>query len=154
VSTPRRPMYSVIIPTRDRSSVFEAALRSVLEQRFRNFEVIIVNDGSSDEYEPHYRELVACAQGMARMLTLVRTEHGHGPSFARNYGANQANGEYLCFLDDDDQWIDPEHLGRAAGVITAEMERPDMVLANQRAFRNDAPVSGPIWIEDLKDRLH
>lgn len=148
-----RPLFSVIIPTRNRSALFAVALASVLEQRFRDLEVIVVNDGSSAEHEPRYRELVEAASGTARLLTLVRTERGHGPSYALNFGAAQARGEYLCFLDDDDQWTDPEHLGRAAGAIAANASNPDLILADQRAFRNGVPVERVVWIEDLKDRL-
>jgi len=148
------PLFTVIISTRNRSELFAVAFHSVLEQRYCNFEVIVVNDGSSDEHEPRYRELVETARPrMARMLTLVRTGHGHGPGYGRNYGAAQAHGNYLCFLDDDDQWTDPEHLGRVAGVIAASGEPIELILANQQAFRNSIPVPGVTWIEDLKDRL-
>jgi glycosyltransferase involved in cell wall biosynthesis len=147
-------LFSVIIPTRNRSSLFEVALASVLGQHFSDFEVIVVNDGSSEGYEPSYRELVEATPGLTRMLTLVRTERGHGQSYALNYGAAHARGEYLCFLDDDDQWIDPEHLSRVASVTTAGTPRPDLILANQTAFQNGTPVTQVIWIEDLKDRLH
>ena len=152
-AAPNRPLFSVIIPTRNRSALFAVALHSVLEQRFRNFEVIVVNDGSSVEHEPRYRELVEAGMGVVRLLTLVRTERGHGQSYGLNYGAAQARADYLCFLDDDDQWTDPGHLGRAAGIIAAGPERIDLILANQRAFRDGAPVPGVVWIEDLRDRL-
>ena len=105
-AAPNRPLFSVIIPTRNRSALFAVALHSVLEQRFRNFEVIVVNDGSSVEHEPRYRELVEAGMGVVRLLTLVRTERGHGQSYGLNYGAAQARADYLCFLDDDDQWTD------------------------------------------------
>src|SRR5437868_179738 len=147
------PLFSVIIPTRDRSTIFATALQSVLEQSFRQFEVIIVNDGSSEEHTQSYRDLVDVAPDSTRMLTLVHLQHGHGPSYARNYGASQARGDFLCFLDDDDQWVDPEHLGRAASVITESKEPVDLLLADQRAFRNGIPVDDVIWIEDLKARL-
>ncbi|MBV8121168.1 MAG: glycosyltransferase [Alphaproteobacteria bacterium] len=52
-----RPLFSIIIPTRNRSSLFAVALQSVLEQRLRDFEVIVVNDGLSDEHALRYREL-------------------------------------------------------------------------------------------------
>jgi len=146
-----QPLFSVIIPTRNRSSSFAVALQSVLEQRFRDLEVIVVNDGSSEQHERCCRELVDAPPGFARMLSLVHTERGHGPSYGRNYGAAKARGHYLCFLDDDDQWTDPEHLGRAAGVIAASQERIDLILANQRAFRDGVEVAGVVWIEDLLD---
>jgi glycosyltransferase involved in cell wall biosynthesis len=149
---PDRPLFSVVIPTRNRSQLFAVAFRSVLDQRFRGFEIIIVNDGSSEEHETRYREL-ANAAPQTRMLTLPRTSHGHGQSHGLNYGAAQARGDYLCFLDDDDEWTDQEHLGRIALVIAASPQPIDLILANQQAFRNGAPVSGIVWIEDLRDRL-
>ena len=153
MSTAGRPLFSVLIPTRNRASLFAVALASVFEQRFGDFEVIVINDGSSADHEPRYRELVEAAPVPAQLLTLVHTERGHGQSYALNYGATRAAGEYLCFLDDDDQWTDPEHLGRAAAVIAAASPQPDMVLADQRAFLNGEPVARVIWIEDLRDRL-
>jgi glycosyltransferase involved in cell wall biosynthesis len=147
------PLFSVIIPTRDRSSSFAVALQSVLDQRFGNFEVIVVSDGSSEQHERRYRELLATSSSNVRIFTLARTENGHGPSLARNHGAAVARGSYLGFLDDDDQWTDPEHLGRVARVIAASAEPIDLVLANQQAFRDGAPVAGVTWIEDLHRRL-
>jgi glycosyltransferase involved in cell wall biosynthesis len=148
-----RPLFSVIIPTRNRSFLFAVALQSVLEQRFRDFEVIVVNDGLPDEDELQCREFIHGSCGIARMLNLERTTRGHGPGRARNYGATEAHGDYLCFLDDDDQWTDPEHLSRAARAIAASPVQIDLLLANQRAFRGGVPVEEVIWIEDLEERM-
>lgn len=148
------PRFSVIIPTRNRSALFAVALGSVLEQRYRNFEIIVVNDGSSDEHEPRYQEIIEAAPARVRQLKLARTERGHGQSYALNYGAAASQSDYLCFLDDDDQWIDPEHLDRAAAAIAAGPVPPELVLANQRAYRDGVPVPAVIWIEDLAKRLH
>jgi GT2 family glycosyltransferase len=148
-----RPLFTVIIATRNRPSLFAVALNAVLEQGFRDFEVVVVDDGSVDERQSQYRAQIEAAPGTVRMLTLPATAGGHGPSFARNYGVAEARGRYLCFLDDDDQWTDPGHLGRVADVIAANGEAVDLILANQRAFRNDTPITDAIWIEDLKDRL-
>src|SRR5437763_16351508 len=123
------PCFSVIIPTRNRSELFQIALQSVLGQRYGNFEIIIVDDGSAEEHESRYRELVATAPVSVLLFSLGPMPRGHGPSYVRNYGAAHARGTYLCFLDDDDQWSDPEHLGRVADVITATTEPIDLILA-------------------------
>jgi hypothetical protein len=154
MSSGDRPLFSVILATRNRSGLFATALQSVVEQRFRDFEIIVVNDGSTAAHAPRYQELVATAPADIQMLDLVPTERGQGQGFALNFGAARARGAYLCFLDDDDQWTDPEHLGRVAGVIAANAGLPDLILANQRAFRNGTPVAGVVWIEDLEERLH
>jgi glycosyltransferase involved in cell wall biosynthesis len=150
---PDRPLFSVIIPTRNRSAPFAVALHSVLNQRYPKFEVIVINDGSSEEHELLYRQLVEAARISIWMLSLVSTQGGHGPSYVRNYGARHAHGEYLCFLDDDDQWTDPDHLSRIASVITAEARPIELILAGQQAFRNGVHVPGVKWVNDVAERL-
>ena len=145
----RTQTFSVIIPTRDRASVFVTALKSVLAQQYRDFEVIVVDDGSSIEQNRIYRKLTAPVG--AKLLTLDPKSNGYGPSFARNYGAAHTRGDYLCFLDDDDEWIDPMHLQRVAKVIAPQPT--DLILANQKAFRAGVALPGGIWIEDLANRL-
>jgi len=146
------PLFAVIMPTRNRASLFATALQSVLEQDFDNYEIIVVNDGSSSENDAQYRKLV---EGLPRvkMLTLSRREQGHGQSYTLNQGAAEARATYLCFLDDDDQWTDPQHLGRTARVISVGEIKPDLVLANQQAYRGDMPAPGAVWVEDLRGRL-
>lgn len=148
-----RLVFSVIIPTRNRASVFAIALQSVLDQRFRAFEVIVVDDGSSEEHAACYRNAVAAFADKVRLLTLVRTQRGHGQAYAINFGTAHAQGDYCCFLDDDDQWTDPEHLNRTAATILACAEPVDLVLADQQAFRNGSPIDRVVWIEDLRNRL-
>jgi glycosyltransferase involved in cell wall biosynthesis len=86
----RTQTFSVIIPTRDRASVFVTALKSVLAQQYRDFEVIVVDDGSSIEQNRIYRKLTAPVG--AKLLTLDPKSNGYGPSFARNYGAAHTRG--------------------------------------------------------------
>lgn len=147
-----RPLFSIIMPTRNRADLFAIALSSVLEQRFTDFEVIVVNDGSVLEHAARYVDLVARSPERVRLFSLEETERGHGQSFALNFGASQASGGYFGFLDDDDQWIDPEHLGRVARVIE-KGDKVDLILANQTAFENNSPINRPIWIEDLSSKI-
>lgn len=153
--TPRdRLVFSVIIPTRNRAALFKAALQSVLDQRFTGLEVIVINDGSSEEQAVGYHDVLNAAPQTVRLLNLVRTDRGHGQSYALNYGVAHARGDHVCFLDDDDQWTDPEHLSRAADVIAANVGPIDLILANQKAFRNGVPLNDrEIWIEELAGRL-
>ena len=82
-------------------------------------------------------------------MPLIPRPQGHGASFARNFGAAEATAPYLCFLDDDDTWTDPNHLDRAHAVITEAGEPVDLYMTNQAAFLHDKQLPGPIWIEDL-----
>ena len=63
-----------------------------------------------------------------------------------------SRGSYLCFLDDDDQWTDPEHLGRVARVIAESTAPIDLIFANQKAFRDGIPAADVSWIEGVEKR--
>lgn len=147
------PLFSVIIPTRNRASLFRVALQSVLEQTFGGLEILVIDDGSTEDQRDSYRELLQDLPEFVRVVRLAASERGHGQSYALNAGVSRALGEYLCFLDDDDQWTDPKHLSRIAEVISSDGRRPDVILANQRAFQNGVPLDRSVWIEDLQGRL-
>jgi Glycosyl transferase family 2 len=91
------PFFSVIIPTYNREHWIRQTLESVLAQRFTDYEILIVDDGSTD--------------GTARILeefgSKIRVFHqvNRGPGAARNLGIQQAQGQYTAFLDSDDLWF-------------------------------------------------
>jgi glycosyltransferase involved in cell wall biosynthesis len=143
-------LFSVVMATRNRPALFRHALQSVLAQSCQDIEIIVVNDGSASEHQPAYESIIRAADPTrVRCLPLVPRPQGHGAGFARNSGAAEATAPYLCFLDDDDTWTDPNHLDRAHAVITAAGEPVDLYMTNQAAFLHDKQLPGPIWIEDL-----
>lgn len=147
-------MFSVVMPTRNRPTLFAHALASVLAQSCHDIEIIVVNDGSTSEHQLAYDAILrGAARAAVRVFTLVPRTNGHGQSYAINVGAAAATGSYLCFLDDDDCWTDADHLERVRTLIEAEESTPDLVMTNQSAFLKGEPRSGPIWIEDLPDIL-
>jgi glycosyltransferase involved in cell wall biosynthesis len=149
-----RRLFSVIVATRDRTSLFETALASVNAQRFRAFELIVVDDGSNEENTSRIREQLANIAEIPTIFhALRRRPKGHGASLARNLGAELASGDYLCFLDDDDEWTDPDYLGRVARTIEETGGKLDLHLSNQVAFRGQERMPAPIWIEDLAATL-
>ena len=91
------PKVSVIIPTYNRARIVGEAIDSVLSQRYDDFELIVVDDGSTDGTE----DLVS---SYLPRLTYLYQEH-QGVSAARNRGIASARGEYLSFLDSDDLWL-------------------------------------------------
>ena len=91
------PTVSVIIPTHDRLPFLIEALDSVHKQTFRNFEVIVVDDGSREEVTP------AIADHPTKPRTFRQTNQG--PAAARNSGLREARGELIAFLDSDDLWM-------------------------------------------------
>ncbi len=92
------PKVSVIIPTYNRPHLVSRAIRSVLEQSYQDFEVIVVDDGldkrSKDVIE-------GIGDGRVRYIENVKSE---GAPASRNRGAKESRGDYLAFLDDDDEW--------------------------------------------------
>lgn len=146
------PKFSVVLATRDRPKLFGEALDSVIGQSYWDFEVIVVNDGSSPEYEFEYEKVYAAAQikigERLKIHRLVRRAKGHGQSYSINYGVDQAVGEFVSFLDDDDTWTDMDHLARAASAIENH-SKADLYMTNQRAYLLGDLVAGPIWVEAL-----
>lgn len=92
------PKVSVIIPTRNRADMLERAINSVLGQTWQDFEIIVISDGSTDNTENVVRGFDDSR------IHLLKHEKSRGASAARNTGLRIAKGEYIAFLDDDDEW--------------------------------------------------
>ncbi len=148
----REPFFSIIISTRDRPGLFQVALRSVLEQRFEQKEVVVVLDGSTQENLAIYAELERQHEGV-NFQKLVHRPNGHGQSYTMNFGANHSRGRYLCFLDDDDQWTDDSYLDHVYTSITAADRPVDLHYSNQRAVdSNGVMQTKNVWLDDLIPR--
>lgn len=104
------PRVSVVIPTHNRSDLIERAVRSVLNQTFCNLECIVVDDCSNDD-------TVSVVESLDDdRITLIELEENRGASAARNAGIKVASGEYIAFLDDDDEWL-PEKLEKQLDIL-------------------------------------
>lgn len=93
------PLVSVIIPTHNRYNLVLTAVRSALQQTYSNIEVIVVDDGSTDDTQ----SVIAILKDPR--LQYLRNEPAIGAAGARNAGIMAAKGELIAFLDDDDQWF-------------------------------------------------
>jgi glycosyltransferase involved in cell wall biosynthesis len=100
ISDHEHPLVSVIIPTFNRAWILLEAIESVLSQTFENYELIVVDDGSTD----NTRLLLKACKDIR-----VVSQENKGVSAARNRGIEAATGDYLAFLDSDDLWL-PEKL--------------------------------------------
>ncbi len=145
--------FSIIIPSRNRPELLRQAIASVLKQTHASFEILVVNDGSDGVNEQAYRNLAADTGEPVRFIHLQQSRNGHGPSGATNRGADLAQGDYVCFLDDDDYWTDPDHLQRAFHCLQQHRADADVYFSNQQAFLNDVPVPGSIWLESLGEKV-
>jgi glycosyltransferase involved in cell wall biosynthesis len=142
--------FTVVIPSRNRPVLLRAALQSVLEQTHPSFEILVVNDGSDGDNAAAYARIAEELRDRVTFLNLESTTRGHGSSGSINRGAELAKGEFLCFLDDDDFWIDKEHLARAWRALSAPGQNTDVYFSNQAAFLGDQPVLGPLWLGGLE----
>lgn len=94
----KNPLISVVVTTHNRPVLLERALDSLLKQSFENFEIILCSDESSNETQK-------VAQKKLRQIdTFTRTPNLHGPAETRNLGIKLATGDWICFLDDDDEF--------------------------------------------------
>jgi len=105
-SSNNKPFFSISIPAYNRGHILEETLQSIIDQSFTDWEVIIVDDGSTD----NTKEVVARLSAIDSNIRYVYQENAER-SAARNNGAEHALGTYLLFLDSDDAYK-PEHLSK------------------------------------------
>jgi len=141
--------FSVVIPSRNRPVLLREALQSALAQTHPSFEVVVVNDGSDGDNQAAYARLAEEFEPRVHFVNLEHTQHGHGPSYAINRGVESAQGQYVCFLDDDDYWTDTEHLARAWHALSTT--ESDVYYTNQAAYHGEERVPGPLWLEGLDE---
>lgn len=95
-------LVSIIMPTFNRRNFISSAINSVLNQSFKNFELIIVDDGSNDNTDEfineHYKKFISSGK-----VKYFKLDHG-GVCPARNFGLKQSKGDIIAYLDSDNQW--------------------------------------------------
>src|SRR5437868_2651965 len=121
--------FSVIIPTFNRARLLKQAIDSVRTQTCRDYEIIVVDDGSTDGTVDYLASLGDHVR--------IRRQANRGPGAARNLGAQEARGQYLAFLDSDDVWF-PWTLASFREVI-ARYDRPSLVCARTMEFQGPLP---------------
>lgn len=104
---------SVILSTYNRQKLLPRMLDSLLNQKFKEFEVILINNGSTDDSQ----SICEKYEKEDARIRLYRIEKNNGPSFARNLGINKAKSDYICFVDDDD-YCEPNYLSILYNLIT------------------------------------
>jgi len=144
------PQVSVIIPTFSRAEVLPIAIRSVLNQTFQDLEILIVDDGSSDTTQAVVKSFDD------DRIHYIRHPKPRGGAAARNTGIAHSRGEYVAFLDDDDEW-NPEKLTRQVEKIVASP--PDVGGVYTGCFvldRNNDQILGqvvPVEDGDVQEAL-
>jgi glycosyltransferase involved in cell wall biosynthesis len=116
-----RPLISVIVPTFNRSHVVGRAINSVLEQTYDRIELIVVDDGSTDD-------TASLLSGYGNAIKVLKQTNS-GPTVARNRGVNLARGDLIAFLDSDDYWL-PTKLAKQVALMDRVGETAICCLCN------------------------
>jgi len=124
-------LFSVIIPTYNRAELLRIALDSVFAQTFTDYEVIVIDDGSTDGT---WEEL----QPLGSRIHVLRQQNA-GPGAARNLGVAQARGDYVAFLDSDDLWFPWTLL--VFDILIQKNATPSILAAKVLEFRRDADTA-------------
>lgn len=111
-----KPLVSVIIPTYNRANLIGRAIQSVLNQTYRNIEIIIVDDASNDNTE----EIVTKFHNIN--VVYIRHNCNKGGGAARNTGIKASNGQFIAFLDDDDEWLNDKLEKQVKTILTLSSE--------------------------------
>lgn len=143
------PKVTVIIPTYNRACSIARALESVLRQTFKNIEIIVCDDASTDSTW----DIVRGYQAKDPRIQLLRLFENQGAGAARNIGMKAARGEYIAFLDSDDEWA-PEKLARQVECMDAQPPEVGvcfcgaMIIKNGETVRPMAYVPNKAWEHD------
>jgi glycosyltransferase involved in cell wall biosynthesis len=136
-----KPRVSVVIPVRNGERTIARAIESAFAQKFGGpIEIVVVNDGSTD----HTSEVLACYASRIRIISLPPS----GVSMARNAGVKASTGEYIAFLDADDEWL-PDKLARVVPLLD---EAPEAVLVYHNGAKVD--LNGQIQEDSIFDDNH
>lgn len=144
------PLVSIIIPAYNAAEFMGETLESVFAQTYKNWEVIVVNDGSSDT-----ARLEQVLKRYPSNLIYIKQEN-QGAAVARNTGLRAANGEFVAFLDADDRWL-PSFLEKQINLLKSN--NADVVFADAmlfgdsrldgRTFMQLNPLGGDVTAENL-----
>ena len=139
-------LVSVIIPTYNASKFIDITVNSVHRQTYSNFELIIIDDGSTDDTEEIVKKYL-----LDERVKYFKIKNG-GVSNARNYGAMMSKGEYLCFLDADDFFL-PNNLKEKVDVLNSD-ESIGLVHADILMVDEEGNETGEISIGLSGKNLH
>jgi glycosyltransferase involved in cell wall biosynthesis len=146
-------VFSVIIPLYNKAAYIERAIQSVLSQTFQEFELIVVDDGSTDDSSAQLsvisQQLSVAAPEIYKKVRVIQQQN-QGVSTARNNGVKLAKYDYIAFLDADDSW-EPTYMEEMNGLIAAY---PNAGIYGSSYFivKNGKKRIAPIGVEKNFDR--
>lgn len=141
------PLISVVVPAYNRATTIGAALQSIQAQTYQSWEAIVVDDGSVDSTP----EVVAQLAREDARLRLIRHERNLGAQAARNKGIHAARGEWIAFLDSDDQFL-PTSL--EVRMELARKEKVSVVHSDCRIIHIDGSIDSYARVRPLSGQIY
>lgn len=132
----QNPLVSVVMTTRNRAEYLKKAVASVFSQTYKNIELVIINDGSTDKTT----EVISKLYGKDKRVIILTNEINLGYQKSLNRGIDTARGEYIARIDDDDSWTD-----------TQKLEKQVKFLENHNEYVLTG--GGAIWIDKTGKEL-
>jgi len=146
--TENKPTVSIIIPTYNRSRLLARAVKSVLNQTYQDFELIIVDDGSTDGT----KEVVAGFNDVR--IRYVRHEENRGEAAARNTGIKAAMCDYIAYQDSDDEWL-PEKLAKQMELLETAPSEVGVIYTGFWKTENHGRTYIPFsWVSQKNGDIH
>ena len=139
------PLISIIIPCFNAEKTLEKCLESVVQQSYANLEIIIIDDGSTDETSLIYNKFQSNDERI-----LVLKQQNSGVSKARNTGVKAATGDYICFVDSDD-WAELNYCSELYSLLVGENADISIVEASYEDENGNVLCSKPISEEKIFD---
>lgn len=124
------PAVSIVLPTYEREALIGRSIRSVIEQTYDDFELIVVDDGSTDATA---EEVARCGD---RRISYIRLDENRGAAAARNVGIRHAAGRFIAFQDSDDEWL-PTKLERHVRAFATCAPEVGVVYSDMHRIRRD-----------------
>ena len=97
----KRPLVSVIIPFYKNNQLLMNAINSVINQKFKNFEIIIINDNNIEKNINFLKKI----KKISKKIKIIYNKKNLGAGLSRNKGIKLSKGKYIAFLDSDDEWM-------------------------------------------------
>lgn len=141
-------MISVIIPTFNRADLIKRSVDSVINQTYSNWELIIVDDRSTDDT----RNVIAPYLKSEHNIKYFENRRAKGPAGARNCGIEASSGEYLAFLDSDDEWT-PNHLKECLEALKKTNYKVCSALWKESVFGDIKKLEDNPWYDNIFNEM-
>jgi glycosyltransferase involved in cell wall biosynthesis len=141
------PLVSVITPTFNRAHILPRAVKSMLQQTHSNFELIIIDDCSSD----NTREVIEELMQSDKRIHFIQLDRNQGASAARNMGLNAAKGDYITFIDSDDEYDSRKIERQLTKFLESTDEQLGVVTCGRKDFRKGVAYNE--WVPTINTNV-